>query len=376
MNASPARRVAAFVRDLRNEGYHVGMRESVDSLQVLAHCDPPDAQVIRDGLRGLLCRSREEWRRFDELYDRYWLPTTAEGLEPPLSAAELVDPRLQHRRQLATTGLAHADTHQTTWSDPGFGGAGRQKTLTRTDYRFLTDKRDRRTIERLAERLALRLRNRLARRRRIAKRGRRIHLRRTLRNSLSVGGLPVHRRYVVRRRVPPRLVMIQDISHSMAHYNPLLTHFVRGLLRLFRGSEVFAFHTQLYRVTEWYRERDDSALQRHLQNANHFFLFPPLISSSFPTFNSHSSPRHVNGKTEVLVMSDGFDTDASDDLAAELDVLTGCAHNVVWLNPALGEGEPQSDEEQWTLGERVDLLLPANSFSSLASAVDVIARRI
>jgi uncharacterized protein with von Willebrand factor type A (vWA) domain len=189
-----------------------------------------------------------------------------------------------------------------------------------------------------------------------------------LRNSLSVGGLPVHCRYVVRHRVPPKLVLIQDISHSMAAYNPLLTRFARGLLRVFRDAEAYAFHTELYPITHWYREKNDLDLRRRLERASHLWMGGTRIAHSLDRFCERYLCKAVNRKTVVILMSDGYDTDAAGQLNEALDLIRDRARRLVWLNPAMTSGESAGPE--WVeLGEHTDELLPANSLEALEHAV-------
>lgn len=364
------------MRLLRREGYRVGVGESVDALQWLQFGSVPDLSLARNGLRSLVCRSYNDWQRFDALFDRYWLPGVGRDESDGATAAERIDPRLR-RQRAAGTGLAHADAGDAGREESSGGGAGRQRAVTRTDFRFLTDATDRREIEMLAERLAHRLRKRLSRRRRLARRGRRIHPRRTLRASFSAGGLPIRRRFVVRRRIPPKIVVIQDISHSMAAYNPLYTHFVRGLLRLFRKTEAFVFHIELHRATNWFRERSDRALRRRLEKLSVLWMGGTRIAHSLAEFRRRYSTRFIDARTLVILLSDGYDTDEADALRGELSALKQRARQLVWLNPALeGPGEIDTDPALARLRDSVDHLLPARTLEALGHAVDVMAVRV
>lgn len=377
---SAAARLATFVRLLRREGYAVGVQETLDGLRTVSFTEPLNAELIRAGLRSLVCRDLEEWRRFDALFDRFWLP----GKEPPASersAAEMLDPRLRKPQagRGGVTGLAHAmaEDAETLLADPdqGGGGAGRQNTLSRADFRFLTDRRDQRALERLAERLALRIRRRLTRRRREVARGTRIHLRRTLRRSLPSGGLPRDLRYLERRREPPRLIFIQDVSHSMASYSPLLTRFVRGLLRVFADAEAYSFHVKLHRVTPLYRETDVVSLRRRMEGMNQLWMGGTRIADSLARFNDQYAGRVLNGRCIVVILSDGFDSDRPEELVAALDGLRSRARRLLWLNPMLGRPGACAEEEfSPELLERLDYVGAAHSLAALGEAANYLAR--
>ncbi|QGZ53237.1 VWA domain-containing protein [Streptomyces sp. QHH-9511] len=103
----------------------------------------------------------------------------------------------------------------------------------------------RRTVHPLARKLA----TRLAARRRRAARGR-IDLRRTLRGSLSTGGVPM--RPVLRRRRPgrPELVLLCDVSGSVAGFANFTMLLVQALHDQFSRVRVFAFVNRTDEVTD------------------------------------------------------------------------------------------------------------------------------
>ncbi|MFE1347429.1 VWA domain-containing protein, partial [Streptomyces sp. NPDC058757] len=104
----------------------------------------------------------------------------------------------------------------------------------------------RRTVRPLARKLA----TRLAARRRRAARGE-IDLRRTLRSSLSTGGVPV--RPVLRRRRPgrPELVLLCDVSGSVAGFAQFTMALVQALRDQFSRVRVFAFVNRVDEVTDF-----------------------------------------------------------------------------------------------------------------------------
>ena len=368
MTPRPSARMAAFVRFLRHYGYGPGPGETADALRALDFEAVADVELGRARLRSLLCRDHEEWRRFPGLFDRFWLGRGNGALTG--DAAARVDTRL--RRGPGATGLA--GTSDDLAFDPGTAGAGRQVTLSRADFRFLTDARDRRQIERLAERLARRLRHTHTRRRTAARHGRRLELRRTLRASLATGGLPVHPRYRARRPQHPRLLLLQDISHSMVHYSPLLTRFCRGLLRAVTDCEAFAFHTRLYRVTQLYRERDSATLRQRMESMNHLWLGGTRIADSLAQFNREHAPRFAGRQRTCLLLSDGFDSDDPDHLAREIATLRARVGRLIWLNPALGLPAVTEQDLPDPVRHHVDQVLPAHNLLELSRAVAWLGR--
>ena len=124
---------------------------------------------------------------------------------------------------------------------------GVRPTADRVDFLFAS--RDqlaelRRAVQPLARKLA----TRLAARRRRAARGT-VDLRRTLRSSLSTGGVPM--RPVLRRRRPvrPELVLLCDVSGSVSGFSDFTMLLVQALHDQFSKVRVFAFVNRLDEVT-------------------------------------------------------------------------------------------------------------------------------
>src|SRR5690606_28461487 len=120
-------------------------------------------------------------------------------------------------------------------------------TADRVDFLFAGKERLaelRRTVQPLARKLA----TRLAARRRRAARGS-IDLRRTLRASLSTGGVPM--RPVLRRRRParPELVLLGDGAGSVSGFSDFTMLLVQALHDQFSKVRVFAFVNRVDEVT-------------------------------------------------------------------------------------------------------------------------------
>ena len=352
-----------FVHYLRREGLRIGVQETIDALSAVSGTLRPDEKVTRTTLRALSCQQAEDWQRFDGLFDRYFFP---ESIEPEISPAARIDPRLRRR---GVVGLASTNDEDSDHTRLWGSGAGRQMTITRADYRFLNDRKAMEEAERMAERLALLLRARRSRRRVCSHRGRRLDLRRTLRKNLATGGLPVRRLYNDNEMEPVTLLVLHDISHSMTWHNPLLYRFVRGLVRTFRQVEAFAFHTRLFRVTELYREPSVARLKEKLDAREGLWMGGTCIAESIERYIRDWSFLVRGRNTIALILSDGFDTDEPERLAHALARLRRDCRTLVWLNPMLGrEGFKLDGDSMLAALPHLDLLASAHSIEALANA--------
>ncbi|MEU2658841.1 VWA domain-containing protein [Streptomyces sp. NPDC007325] len=188
----------------------------------------------------------------------------------------------------------------------------------------------RRTVRPLARKLA----TRLAARRRRAARGE-IDLRRTLRGSLSTGGVPV--RPVLRRRRPgrPELVLLCDVSGSVAGFAEFTMALVQALHDQFSRVRVFAFVNRVDEVTGLLARgaADPAGLgERILAEAR---LTGWHGQSDYGTALDEFVERYADAlgpRTVVFVLGDAR-TNRADPRAESLRLIAERARRVHWLNP-------------------------------------------
>jgi uncharacterized protein with von Willebrand factor type A (vWA) domain len=111
--------------------------------------------------------------------------------------------------------------------------------------------------KRIIHNLVWRIAGRPTRRKvRALKRDSYLDLRRTVRNSLDIGGEIVTLEWRQRKIKPRPLVVICDISGSMERYSRWCLHFLYALTQGHQRVEVFVFGTRLTRLTPALRHRD------------------------------------------------------------------------------------------------------------------------
>ncbi|MFF8410709.1 vWA domain-containing protein [Streptomyces omiyaensis] len=188
----------------------------------------------------------------------------------------------------------------------------------------------RRTVRPLARKLA----TRLAARRRRASRGE-IDLRRTLRGSLSTGGVPV--RPAMRRRRPgrPELVLLCDVSGSVAGFAQFTMVLVQALHDQFGRVRAFAFVNRVDEVTGLLARGapDPAGLgERILAEAS---LTGWHGQSDYGTALDGFVERYADAlgpRTVVLVLGDAR-TNRADPRPESLRLIAERARRVHWLNP-------------------------------------------
>ncbi|KZS59711.1 vWA domain-containing protein [Mycobacterium ostraviense] len=190
-----------------------------------------------------------------------------------------------------------------------------------------------RQMRRVVAPLARTLATRLAARRRRSRAGS-IDLRKTLRKSMSTGGVPID--VVLRKPRParPELVVLCDVSGSVAGFSHFTLLLVHALRQQFSRVRVFAFIDTTDEVTHMFGPEADLAvaIQRITREAGVYARdghsdYGNAFVSFLQAFPSVLSPR-----SSLLVLGDGrtnYRNPAVDVLA---DMVTASRH-AHWLNP-------------------------------------------
>jgi len=332
-------RIAGFMQHLRLNGFVVGPAETRTALVMLAQTGLAERDAVRLMLKTLLSSRHEEWRRFDDLFEAYWLRRGR------VREGALAGDRQSERRQPTiwfdhpANGEAAATPQGSRDGSTGIESrlaASHDASLARTDMRHLADPAEIAEAERLALRLARAMIYRLTRRLRAGASGARLDLRRTIHRSIPHGGEPIELSFRERPDRPVRIVLLLDVSGSMKPYSRFFLQFVKGLVAAWRDSDVYLFHTRLVRITDALRERDPERAMMRLSLMAEGFGGGTRLGESLKTFNSHYAKRALNSRSVFVMVSDGYDTGTPEILATELRRLRKRVRRVVWLNPLLG----------------------------------------
>ncbi|WP_050605917.1 VWA domain-containing protein [Ruegeria sp. 6PALISEP08] len=377
--AGLADRMSGFVEHLRMNGLRVGPKETGDALVALSAVKATDAERARQALCAVLTGDAEEWRRFDELFDAYWFNAGKQRA----GVAQNAHVRVQSAKPMIWqsqdqgTGTSQSDTGNATTPDPGDGAAEgmdgkliatRTANLSRRDLRELMDEEALKQAETAALALARAMRDRRSRRRKKALRGPALDMRRIQRASLARGGEPLD---LYRRARPPRpmrIVALCDVSGSMTVYSRVFLAFLKGLIGSGTEADAYLFHTRLMRVTDALRDHDTLRAAGRLSLMAKGFGGGTDISGSLDRFLSGYGARALNGRTVVLILSDGYCSSNPQALGDVLARIKRKARRIVWLNPLKGWKEYQPIAAAMRAAEPyLDAHLPANTLDALAA---------
>jgi len=361
--------LVAFGRALRAAGLPVGSGDVLTYCQAMAPLDPSDLLDLYWAGRTTMVTRREHIAIYDRVFRSFFLDGAEELPEPV-------------RRALTTVATSESvlDVPAT---EPGTGPHERPARLglVGSDAEVLRGKAfaactpdELASLRRIMARMRLVPPRRRTRRRIVARDGRVPDPRRTVRETMRMHGEP-SRLFWRRRRLRRRpLVLILDVSGSMADYSRNLLQFAHSALRASTRAEVFCFGTRLTRITKALeRRRVDDALA---QAARTVFDWEggTRIGDSLDTFVRGWGRRGVCRAGIVVICSDGLDRGDPQVLSTAMERLARLAHRVVWLNPHKGANR---DFQPSTLGmmvaaPHVDVLLSGDSLRSLEEFASVL----
>jgi uncharacterized protein with von Willebrand factor type A (vWA) domain len=333
LGAGLTRRLTLVAASMRAAGARVGVGELLGAHRALHAVDAAHRATVYFALRASLCSRHDDLAAFDAAFARWYAAPRAQRPEPPAvldDVASLVLPSVAvPGAELPLREAAGAEVVPAAWSDV--------ELLRDKDFAEYSDderRRARRVMRRLAASVPQRTshRTRRARRRGAPPHAARPDVRRTLRASLRSDGDPIERHWRTPAPRPRRLVLVCDVSGSMAPYARMLLQYVQAAVATHRRVEAFAFGTRLTRITRELSTRDpDRALERAAA-AGRDWGGGTRIGEALATLNREHGRRLGRGAV-VVVLSDGWDRGDPEVLAAEMARLRRCAHRVIWLNP-------------------------------------------
>jgi uncharacterized protein with von Willebrand factor type A (vWA) domain len=382
-----AANVMHFGRVLRDAGLPLGTDRIALALQALQVAGLESRRDFHDTLAACFVDRAEHRELFDQAFALFWRNPDLAGrmmalLLPKVQAKENTTPPPPENRRLGEALFPHQPNApeppppkeqveidaQLTWND--------RELLRKADFDTMTADEWRRA-QGLLQRLALLFEPLPSRRRAPATGpgpGARVDGRATLKAMARQGGELWQLHWQRPRQVPAPLVVLADISGSMSRYSRMLLHFTHALGHADLRVESFVFGTRLTRTTHALRHKDpDQAVARVVKDVEDW-SGGTRISACLHQFNHHWARRVLNGRTTVLLITDGLEHGHTGELAFEMERLHKRCRRLVWLNPLLRYDafEPRAGGVKAML-PHVDSFLPTHNLASLEHLAQVLA---
>ncbi len=364
--------VLLFCRTLRQAGLPIGPGQVIEASQAILETGIERRDDFYYGLRAVLVKDPRQLRLFDQAFHVYFrnprllermmgllLPTLI--TEPDRTTSEAAVRRLLESLAGDTTG----NGDEVVIEIDRAGSYSRAEVLSNKDFEQMS------LEEQAAAKGLLRrgldvLKDIPTRRFRSDRRGRRYDLRRSMQMMLRTNGQLIEVARKSRRRRPPALILLADISGSMSGYSRMFLHFAHTLSSRQHRVHSFVFGTRLTNITHWLEERDfDQALAR-VSSEVRDWDGGTRIADCLERFNIDWSRRVLTGRAIVILLSDGLERDSSAQLEFQMHRLSRSASQLIWLNPLLRfDGfEPQASGIKAML-PFADRFLPAHNVNSL-----------
>lgn len=207
-------------------------------------------------------------------------------------------------------------------------------------------------------------------------RGRRADLRATLRSVLRQGTDTIPLRWRKRKRRRPPLVVLCDISGSMARYSRMLLHFMHALSNDRDRVHSFVFGTRLTNVTRHLRQKDVDLALAKVGKAVVDWSGGTRIGACLHDFNRDWSRRVLGQGAVVLFVSDGLDREGAEGVAGEMERLHKSCRRLIWLNPLLRyEGYQPKSMGAKAILPHVDEFRSVHNLASLAELTAALSRQ-
>lgn len=361
--------VVGLAAALRGAGIEVSTGQVVACRQALTEVDPTDP--TDRFLTGRTClvsdpRHLDVYRQVFLRYDRGDPPAVPVVPPPP-------EPVTIERASDADEPYGAGD------QPPAVAGAiaSQRERLRHRRFDHICDD-ERAEIAALLDRLHVAVPRRASRRRRAGRRGE-LDLARTLERSLEVDGELLDPVWRARQTRPRRLVLLLDVSGSMAPH-------ARWLLRLAvaarrtadreagRRVEVFAFGTRLTRLSDALAQRDPDAAIAAAADRVVDWDGGTRIGASIDELLRTWARRGTLRGAVVVICSDGLERGDPALLGRSMARLRRHVHRIVWVNPLAGDERYEPRQRGMAAAAPyLDALVPGDTVAALERLTNVLA---
>ncbi len=387
------RNIAHFARALRKVGLPIGPGRIIDAIQAVQSAGFTQRDDFFWTLHACFVSRPEHRPVFAQVFRLFWRdPRYLEHMMSLVMPAirgvaddRIVEPGEKRAAEALLDGVDRSALPATATDEPeetrldidATATASPEERLRNLDFEQMTTA-EVAEAKRMLARMTLPVAPLVTRRHKAAPHGTRIDLRRTLRDSLRRGGEIGQLARTTRGTRWPNLVVLCDISGSMAQYSRMVLHFLHAVSNA-RGQgwahvHGFTFGTRLTNITRHLATRDvDQALALAGGQAQDW-SGGTRIGDCLHRFNQDWSRRVLGQGAVVLIITDGLDLGDPAALAHEIRRLQLSARRLVWLNPLLRwDGFAPRATGIQTMLPHVDSFRAGHNITSLAALADAIS---
>jgi len=361
--------LVGFGPALRAEGLSVGSQQVITFCAASARLDPADVTDLYWAGRASLVTRQIDVAVYDRVFRAYFLGEKAAAHMFRLNAQ--LSPEAETKIELLCGD--NSDDERPEEEMQGLMASTIESLRHKRFDQCTAEELE--ALRRLMARFRLRPPRRKTRRTKPGRSPRYPDLRRTIRRGLRTQGEMIEQCWRERRVRRRKLVLILDVSGSMADYSRALLQFSHSAARvssgpaghLFGRVEVFCFGTHLTRITEELQKRDADHALAEAAKVVVDWEGGTKIGASLDLFVRRWGRRGLCRGAIVVICSDGLERGHPELLATAMERLARLSHRIVWMNPLKGDDaqfRPRSVGMMAAL-PFVDVLLSGHDLSSL-----------
>ena len=376
-------KLSAFSRILRYESLAVSPKETEDASRLLAALDLTDRQQVKDALRTVFAKSREEQLTFDRAFDGFFLPEEtmrAQAREQAQKDAIAQQARQDAKEELQINGeeipltddqkeiyatmpedarnklRSFMDKYRTSAErNPELYGEFIHSVFAKTLleqqikmedaamgapamdpeigvlYRDISQFKDTeipKAIE-MIQKIAQQINGELSAKRHTLGQSSKLDFRRTIRKGLETGGSFYRLKYKKKHHKRKQLVLLCDVSGSMVQFSEFALRFIHSLNQVADNSRTFLFSEFLAEADAFQMQNMD--LFRNYIKQIGIYGKGTNVGVALEALCSRR-PDILGADTTLLILSDTKTADTYRAIAA-LQEAKHRAAQVIWLNP-------------------------------------------
>jgi uncharacterized protein with von Willebrand factor type A (vWA) domain len=368
--------LVGFARALRAAGLTAGTGDVLTYCEAIGSAatglDPSDLVDLYWAGRVTLVNKKSDIPVYDKVFRRYFLAEDGPAAEVLILRARAA---AQAAAELVLPETAPAPEEDRDDGEPAILGwmASDADALKHRSFAACTPA-ELAALRRIMVRMRLTPPRRRTRRTRTASSGRALDMRAMIRRSMRTHGEPGELVFRQRRTRPRRLILVLDVSGSMADYSRHLLQFAHTTRHAAARVEVFCFGTRLTRITRALSHRQPDAALAAAGELVADWEGGTRIGESLDTLVRTWGRAGLCRGGVVIICSDGLDRGDPEVLAAAMERLSRLCYRIVWLNPHKGSDQNfrPSTLGMMVAAPYVDHLLSGHDLASLEQLADLL----
>lgn len=349
----------------------MGVTEETDALRAISFVPIDKEKYFEQTFKAVLAKNQYQYSKFSEYYREFW-----DQLSKAVDSKTKED-RSSNKRQSEVQKKGAQFESLKNWlnlspsnEEKAVSSYSDLEVLTKKNFSDLSQE-EMQLMMRLLKKLARKIAHRKSRLRKTTKKNAKLDLKRTIRYNMRRGN-DVHKIIFSEKKDKKlKLVLLCDVSRSMDLYSRFFVHLIYAFHNAYDKIETFVFSTALHQVSNILENHEfDKAFDIISDRVPHW-SGGTTIGTCLYDFTQEYGHSHLDKKTIVFILSDGWDTGEPEIMRDAMKTIYNKSRKVIWLNPLAGSPNfsPEAIGMKTAL-PYIDVLAPAHNLESLKEAME------